>query len=130
MADRIGEFVVLKGEPWEMYRALMGGKEFREHKGAMEAMEDLRICFGYLEAMDSLKFMSFDLSLARGLDHYTGVIYEAASIPSCCGTPTSPPSSASRTTPRSGSRSPAPSSGTSRSWSLPARRRRGRASAR
>ena len=68
VADRIGEFVVLKGEPWEMYRALMGGKKFGEHKGAMEAMEDLRICFGYLEAMDSLKFISSDLSLARGLD--------------------------------------------------------------
>ena len=47
------------------------------HKGAADAMEDLRICFTYLEAMDKLKFISFDLSLARGLDYYTGVIYEA-----------------------------------------------------
>lgn len=27
--------------------------------------------------MGSLKYLSFDLSLARGLDYYTGVIYEA-----------------------------------------------------
>jgi histidyl-tRNA synthetase len=27
--------------------------------------------------MDGLKNMSFDLSLARGLDYYTGVIVEA-----------------------------------------------------
>jgi histidyl-tRNA synthetase len=40
-------------------------------------MEDLRICFDYLDAMDKLRFISFDLSLARGLDYYTDVIYEA-----------------------------------------------------
>jgi len=77
VADKIGEFVVLKGKPWDMYNSLMDGKKFGNHKGAMEAMEDLRICFEYLEAMDKLKFISFDLSLARGLDYYTGVIYEA-----------------------------------------------------
>lgn len=77
VADRIGEFVVLKGQPWEMYNALTEGKKFGDHKEAAEAMEDLRICFEYLEAMDKLQFISFDLSLARGLDYYTGVIYEA-----------------------------------------------------
>ena len=76
-ADRIGEFVVLKGKPWDLYNSLMGTKKFGNHKGAMDAMEDLRICFEYLDAMDKLKYISFDLSLARGLDYYTGVIYEA-----------------------------------------------------
>ena len=60
-----------------MYNSLMDGKKFGDHKGALEAMEDLRICFDYLDAMDKLRFISFDLSLARGLDYYTGVIYEA-----------------------------------------------------
>ena len=77
VAERIGEFVVLKGKPWEMYNMLTEGKKFGDHKEAAEAMEDLRICFEYLEAMDKLQFISFDLSLARGLDYYTGVIYEA-----------------------------------------------------
>eukprot|EP00957_Ditylum_brightwellii_P054974 4166688-Ditylum_brightwellii.AAC.1 len=40
-------------------------------------MEDLRILFEYLEAMDKLKLISFDLSLAHGLDYYMGIIYEA-----------------------------------------------------
>jgi histidyl-tRNA synthetase len=31
--------------------------------------------FEYLEAMDRIKKVSFDLSLARGLDYYTGIIY-------------------------------------------------------
>jgi histidyl-tRNA synthetase len=55
----------------------MESKKFGNHNGALTAMEDLRILFEYLEAMDKLKFISFDLSLARGLDYYTGVIYEA-----------------------------------------------------
>ena len=33
--------------------------------------------FTYLESMDCLKHISFDFSLARGLDYYTGLIYEA-----------------------------------------------------
>uniref|UniRef100_A0A7S2LH49 Histidine--tRNA ligase, cytoplasmic n=2 Tax=Skeletonema marinoi TaxID=267567 RepID=A0A7S2LH49_9STRA len=77
VADKIGEFVVLKGKPWDLYNSLMESKSFGNHKGASEAMEDLRILFEYLEAMGKLKFISFDLSLARGLDYYTGVIYEA-----------------------------------------------------
>jgi histidyl-tRNA synthetase len=76
-ADKIGEFVVLKGKPWEMHKSLMESNKFGTHAGALEAMEDLRILFHYLEAVDVLKFFTFDLSLARGLDYYTGVIYEA-----------------------------------------------------
>jgi histidyl-tRNA synthetase len=34
------------------------------------------LLFNYLEAFDSLANVSFDLSLARGLDYYTGVIFE------------------------------------------------------
>ena len=77
VADKIGEFVLKKGPPLEMYKELMESQCFGTHAGAAQAMEDLRILFDYLEAFDKLKFMSFDLSLARGLDYYTGVIYEA-----------------------------------------------------
>lgn len=77
VADKIGTFVVQKGEPWTMYNSLMQNAVFGNHKGALDALEDLRILFSYLEAMGKLQFFSFDLSLARGLDYYTGVIYEA-----------------------------------------------------
>ena len=43
-------------------------------------MSDLHALFGYLEAMGSLPHVSFDLSLARGLDYYTGVIYEVVLV--------------------------------------------------
>lgn len=35
------------------------------------------LLFSYLDAMNALDNLSFDLSLARGLDYYTGLIYEA-----------------------------------------------------
>mmetsp|Transcript_11100 Transcript_11100/g.24501 ORF Transcript_11100/g.24501 Transcript_11100/m.24501 type:complete len:640 (+) Transcript_11100:1165-3084(+) len=76
-ADRIGKFVLLNGEPREMMKQLRSSNAFGDHKVACNALEDLDIMFGYLEAMGKLKYISFDLSLARGLDYYTGVIYEA-----------------------------------------------------
>ena len=77
VADKIGKFVLQKGSPRELYSQLMTSKAFGNHKGALKAMEDLKILFNYLEAMGKLDYISFDLSLARGLDYYTGVIYEA-----------------------------------------------------
>ena len=37
----------------------------------------MEMLFKYLEAMKGLENVIFDLSLARGLDYYTGIIYEA-----------------------------------------------------
>jgi len=37
----------------------------------------LQVLFDLLDMMGALSHFSFDLSLARGLDYYTGVIYEA-----------------------------------------------------
>ena len=49
----------------------------------------MKTLFDYLRAMDGLKNTTFDLSLARGLDYYTGVIVEAVleggQVGSICG---------------------------------------------
>lgn len=37
----------------------------------------MRLLFTYCEALGCLDRISFDFSLARGLDYYTGLIYEA-----------------------------------------------------
>ena len=37
----------------------------------------MEVLFAHLEAMNCLDTLSFDFSLARGLDYYTGLIYEA-----------------------------------------------------
>lgn len=70
----------MNGEPWELHKHLENGNIFRGNTVAATAMEDLSILFHYLDAMGSLSHISFDLSLARGLDYYTGVIFEATSV--------------------------------------------------
>ncbi|KFK35201.1 hypothetical protein AALP_AA5G253600 [Arabis alpina] len=52
-------------------------KELEDKKIGVEALEDLRILFEALEGSNCIDKIVFDLSLARGLDYYTGVIFEA-----------------------------------------------------
>lgn len=76
-ADRIGEFVLHSGQPKELLCTFRQRALFGTHAAANQALNDLQLLFDYLDAMGSLQHVSFDLSLARGLDYYTGVIYEA-----------------------------------------------------
>ena len=80
VADRIGKFVLNSGKPKELLKTLNDQNSFGDHAGAAAALKDLEILFEYLDAMGSLEHVSFDLSLARGLDYYTGVIYEVVII--------------------------------------------------
>ena len=76
-ADTIGTFVGLRGAPADMLQKLRGLAELAEHARAQTALQELGTLFELLGAMNGLARISFDLSLARGLDYYTGVIYEA-----------------------------------------------------
>ena len=60
-----------------MEKLLAEGSELGAHVEARAALEEMRILFGFLQDMGALGPCVFDLSLARGLDYYTGVIYEA-----------------------------------------------------
>jgi histidyl-tRNA synthetase len=52
-------------------------KLFEGSKVGEEALKDFQTLFNYLENLGCTDSVLFDLSLARGLDYYTGVIYEA-----------------------------------------------------
>jgi len=52
-------------------------KVFANHEVANETIKEMELLFGYLDAMGSIDAIRFDFSLARGLDYYTGLIYEA-----------------------------------------------------
>lgn len=71
-----GEFVQIRGEPYKVLKTLKEGP-LGSHAGAQTALAELDTLFSYLDAMDCLHCISFDMSLARGLDYYTGAIYEA-----------------------------------------------------
>ncbi|THU65474.1 hypothetical protein C4D60_Mb05t04040 [Musa balbisiana] len=77
-ADKIGAFVKKRGPPLEILSELKKeGSQFLENAGSLLALNDLEILFKALEKTKCLDRVVFDLSLARGLDYYTGVIYEA-----------------------------------------------------
>ena len=50
--------------------------ELNKHEIAKQGLAEMSTLFDYLAAMGCLSIIRFDLSLARGLDYYTGVIYE------------------------------------------------------
>ncbi|XP_053664742.1 histidine--tRNA ligase, cytoplasmic [Anopheles marshallii] len=74
--DRIGEYVTLHGGP-ELVDRLAEDEKLKKIPSAMEGLEDMRLLLQYCDIFQVADRVSFDLSLARGLDYYTGVIYEA-----------------------------------------------------
>ncbi|SGY50525.1 BQ5605_C001g00893 [Microbotryum silenes-dioicae] len=88
VADKIGEYVKLKGGK-ELVDRLLADAHLPKNKSAKEGIEEMGLLFKYLDIFGVTDRMSFDLSLARGLDYYTGIIYEAVTE----GSAPPPPSS-------------------------------------
>ena len=83
VADRVGEFVrsdrplvQARNNPASVLSLLMANPQLAANPMAVTAFEELRLLLRYLEALGCLPRVHLDLSLARGLDYYTGVIYE------------------------------------------------------
>ncbi|XP_022993046.1 histidine--tRNA ligase, cytoplasmic-like [Cucurbita maxima] len=78
IAERIGDFVKERGHPLELLSKLKQEQSpLLQNKGSSDALNELEILFSALEKSNCVDKVVFDLSLARGLDYYTGVIYEA-----------------------------------------------------
>ncbi|XP_064607651.1 histidine--tRNA ligase-like isoform X2 [Liolophura sinensis] len=76
VADRIGHYVKFNGGP-ELVDQLLKDEFLCKQKSSIEGLEDMKLLLRYCELYGVLDKVSFDLSLARGLDYYTGVIYES-----------------------------------------------------
>ncbi|PNJ59332.1 histidine--tRNA ligase, cytoplasmic isoform X6 [Pongo pygmaeus] len=76
VADRIGDYVQQHGGV-SLVEQLLQDPKLSQSKQALEGLGDLKLLFEYLTLFGIDDKISFDLSLARGLDYYTGVIYEA-----------------------------------------------------
>uniref|UniRef100_A0A182W2L3 histidine--tRNA ligase n=1 Tax=Anopheles minimus TaxID=112268 RepID=A0A182W2L3_9DIPT len=74
--DRIASYVTLHGG-LELVNQLSEDEQLARIPRAREALQDLRLLFQYCDIFQVANRISFDLSLARGLDYYTGIIYEA-----------------------------------------------------
>lgn len=75
VADRIGEWVIHKGKH-DLLDKLRNDPKLSANASMQAGINDMGLLFEYLEAFDVLDQVSFDLGLARGLDYYTGLIYE------------------------------------------------------
>ncbi|KXN85998.1 Histidine--tRNA ligase, mitochondrial [Leucoagaricus sp. SymC.cos] len=76
VADKIGEYVRLKGGA-ELIGKLGKDSAIVANASAKQGLEEMKILVSLLQAYKVLDKISFDMSLARGLDYYTGIIYEA-----------------------------------------------------
>lgn len=75
IADKIETYVVRKGGR-DLLESLKTDEDLLANASAKAGLEDMTLLIDYLDAFNVLDKISFDMSLARGLDYYTGVIYE------------------------------------------------------
>ncbi|XP_051019066.1 histidine--tRNA ligase, mitochondrial isoform X2 [Acomys russatus] len=81
VADRVGDFVQCHGG-LSLVEEMFQDPRLSQSPLALQGLGDLKLLFEYLTLFGIAEKISFDLSLARGLDYYTGVIYEAVLPPS------------------------------------------------
>ena len=75
VADNIWGFVQRKGGK-DVLEELKKDERVMANGSLSKGLEDMELLFSYLEAFGVLDQVEFNLSLARGLDYYTGVIFE------------------------------------------------------
>ncbi|CAK7214130.1 Cytoplasmic and mitochondrial histidine tRNA synthetase [Sporothrix eucalyptigena] len=78
--DRIGKYVQRRGSLKDPLDELRQDTDLRANETSSEGVADLALLDTYLDAMGIFSTISFDLSLARGLDYYPGVIYEVTHL--------------------------------------------------
>lgn len=76
VADKIGEYVQLSGNV-ELVDKLLQNEHLIKVPSAVNGLEAIKLLLNYCNLLGLQNEIVFDLSLARGLDYYTGVIYEA-----------------------------------------------------
>jgi histidyl-tRNA synthetase len=70
VADTIGHYVKFKGAK-EVLELIKSDEKLFASEDIKQGVEDMSLLFTYLEALGANEHISFDLSLARGLDYYT-----------------------------------------------------------
>ncbi|XP_033212969.1 histidine--tRNA ligase, cytoplasmic isoform X2 [Belonocnema kinseyi] len=76
IADKIGAYVSLSGQI-ELVEKLRQDENLMKSPSAVQGLNAMELLLKYCEIYKISDNVKFDMSLARGLDYYTGVIYEA-----------------------------------------------------
>lgn len=75
VADKIGTYVNFKGGR-DLLSKLSSDETLSANPSAKKGLNDMTLLFDYLDIFGVLDKVSLDMSLARGLDYYTGMIQE------------------------------------------------------
>ncbi|KAI1379038.1 histidyl-tRNA synthetase [Hypoxylon crocopeplum] len=81
VADKIGQYVLNRGTIDEMINFIRSDAGLAANDEIKAGLADMDLLSAYSKALGTFDTISFDLSLARGLDYYTGVIYEVIQKP-------------------------------------------------
>lgn len=76
VADKIGVMVNQSGHG-ELADKLMQQDNVKGNTSAMQGLNEMKLFLHYCDIYQVSSRVVFDMSLARGLDYYTGIIYEA-----------------------------------------------------
>ncbi|KAK7063255.1 hypothetical protein SK128_004244, partial [Halocaridina rubra] len=76
VADDIGKYVQQSGRD-DLIEKLKCDPILKDSAAAQAGLADLTLLFEYCKCLGVDTYLVFDMGLARGLDYYTGVIYEA-----------------------------------------------------
>ncbi|BHF65363.1 hypothetical protein SprV_0200837300 [Sparganum proliferum] len=76
VVELIGEYTQISGG-MDVLDRLAGDERLVNNKTIQNTLPELRTLLDYCQALGIMDRLRLDLSLARGLDYYTGVIYEA-----------------------------------------------------
>lgn len=76
IADKIGQYVQQMGHV-ELIEKLMQDEFLNKFPSTLQGLNELKLLLKYCHLLGIQNDVVFDLSLARGLDYYTGVIFEA-----------------------------------------------------
>ena len=75
VADKIWEFAQRRGGR-DILESLRADERVTANQSLVAGLDDMELLLDYLGVFGVLDKIEFNLSLARGLDYYTGVIYE------------------------------------------------------
>jgi histidyl-tRNA synthetase len=81
VADKIGQYVQHKGNLTEIVEFIKADADLIANEDIKQGIKDMELLTGYADAGGISDSISFDLSLARGLDYYTGMIAEVIYTP-------------------------------------------------
>ena len=70
-------FVLHRGKVADVLQLVTSQKLFGDNQKAKTSLTEMAKLEGYLRSFGAYDLIEFDLSLARGLDYYTGMIFEA-----------------------------------------------------